>query len=190
MKHIKLASAAAIALGLAIAGSASAQTQLAGSIQFAGSVTDTTCIVQGGDGTNKASTNFKVTLDPTTVDELAAAGDTANATGFSVVLGGPGSGTCSVGTVASFAFDPNSQLLDKTTGRLNNGPANGAKNVQVQLLDGGPTGTPIDLNNYSVNFPALVNNQAEIKFGAEYYATAQTEAGQVLTDVLYVVNYN
>ena len=48
MKHIKLAAAAAFVLGVAAAGSASADN---GDITFTGSVTDGTCVVSGGTGT-------------------------------------------------------------------------------------------------------------------------------------------
>lgn len=189
MKNIKIASASAIALGLAFAGAASAQSVGSGTIYFDGSVTDNTCTVQGGPGTGGEVTNFTVRLDSVPTTALTAAGATAGAKTFGVILGGAGSGTCNVAGVYSFALDNSSINIDADTGALKNASGENPT-TQLQLLDA--AGAPINLfNPYSVNFPALVNNQAQINFGVRYLTKGgAATAGAVESNVKYVLTYN
>lgn len=190
MKHLKLASAAAIALGLAIAGSASAQS--GGTITFTGSVTDATCTVSGGTGTDGGTGNFTVALDEVNVNQLAAANDVANAKQFSVIIGGPGQGSCQDGTVATMSFLPSSPRIDAATGALRNALSGEAQNAQIQLLRGGMTGNAINLASGTEQFMATVaNNTATIPFGVQYLAVnGAATPGLVSTSVVYAVTYN
>lgn len=190
MKHIKLASAAAIAMGIVLAGSASAAASNGGTITFTGAVNDTTCTVTGGSGTNGGQGNFIVALDPAEPAQLATAGDVANPHAFGVVIGGPGQGSCTDGMVASMSFLLSSPQIDAATGALKNALAGEATNVQVQLTDSNGAINLADAS-YHQDSPAIVNNTATIPFSAQYLAVGGAATpGLVSTSVVYAVTYN
>jgi major type 1 subunit fimbrin (pilin) len=194
MKHIKLASALVVAMGIGAAGIAGAQTAPAstgGTITFTGAVTDQTCTVTGGAGTNGGTGNFTVALDPVPASDLAAATDVAGNKTFQVIIGGPNQTTCEDGKVATMSFVPSSPQVDAATGALKNALSGQATNTEVQVLDG--TGKAIALNDPAngVTFPAIANNTATADFQAQYLAVGGgATAGLVSTDVLYQVVYN
>jgi len=191
MKHLKLASALVVAMGIAAAGAASAQASTGGTITFTGSVTDQTCTITGGAGTNGGTGNFTVALDPVPATDLAAAGDVTGNKPFQVIIGGPGQGTCQDGKVAVMSFVPSSPQIDAVTGALANALNGQATNTEVQVLDG--TGSAIALNDpaNAVKSPAIANNTATIDFQAQYLAVnGAATPGLVQTDVLYQVVYN
>lgn len=191
MKSIKLASATAIALGLAFAGSASAQS--GGTITFTGSVADATCTVSGGPGTDGGQGSFVVNLDEADPANLAADGNTTEPLQFNVIIGGVGQGSCVDGTIAAMSFLSSSPQVDAATGALRNVVGDGgAGNTQIQVLEGGATGTAINLaaGTYSVN-ATVANNTATIPFGAQYLAVGGAATpGLIRTAVLYRVTYN
>ena len=190
MKQIKIVSAIALTLGLAIAGSASA-ADAGGTITFTGSVTDATCTVTGGTGTSGGTGNFSVALDQVNASALAAAGDTANPKVFDVIIGGPGQGTCENGKVASMSFLPSSIYIDAATGALSNALTGEATNTQIQLLDG-TTNATIDLRTGTYAATATIaNNTATVPFTAQYLAVnGAATPGLVSTNVVYAVTYN
>lgn len=190
MKQIKLVSALALAAGMAVAGTAGAQSANGGTITFTGQVTDNTCTISGGSGTDGGTSNFIVALQPVAATALAAAGATANNKPFSVVIGGAGQGSCQDGVVASLSFLVSSPQIDASTGALRNALAGQATNTQVRLLDS--AGATINLADptYSVKSPAVVNNTAQINLQAQYYATGAATPGQVSTSVVYGIAYN
>jgi major type 1 subunit fimbrin (pilin) len=191
MKHIKLASALVVAMGITAAGVASAAASTGGTITFTGAVTDQTCTIKGGSGTNGGTGNFTVALDPIPASDLAAAGDVGGNKPFDVIVGGAGQTTCEDGKVAAMSFEVSSPQIDAVTGALKNALAGQATNTEVQVLDG--TGTVIALNDPAnvVNSPAIVGNTATIPFQAQYLAVGGgATAGLVSTDVLYQVVYN
>ncbi|GLQ50145.1 fimbrial protein [Dyella flava] len=191
MKKIKLGSALAV-MGLAVAGGA-ANAADGGVITFHGVVTDTTCTVQGGSGTDGGVNNFSVALNGVDANILDRAAKTANATAFQVLVGGPDEPSCGAGDgkVASMSFLASSPQVDGATGNLNNLLTNEAGNVQVQLLqrDGS---TAIDLRdpNKGLQSANIVNHQATLQYYAQYYATAAATPGLLETNVVYAVNYN
>ena len=190
MKHIKLASAAALVMGVALAGTATAQTAAGGTITFTGAVNDTTCTISGGSGTNSGTGNFIVALDPAQPADLASAGAVAKPHAFSVVIGGPGQTSCTNGRVASMKYLVSSPQIDATTGALRNALAGEATNVQVQLRDS--TGV-INLADptYSVDSPQIADNTATIPFTAQYLAVGGAATpGLVSTSVVYGITYN
>jgi major type 1 subunit fimbrin (pilin) len=191
MKHIKLASALVVAMGIAAAGVASAAASTGGTITFTGAVTDETCTITGGAGTNGGTGNFTVALDPVPASALAAATDTAGNKPFQIIIGGSGQTTCQDGKVATLSFVPSSPQIDPATGALVNALSGQATNVEVQVLDN--NSAPIALNDPAngVTFPAIANNTATQDFSAQYLAVnAGATAGLVSTDVLYQVVYN
>lgn len=190
MKNIKLVSALA-ALGFVVAGSvAAAPAFTGGTIRFTGAVTDETCTITGGSGTDGGQGNFAVALDPVAASVLSAAGSVAGKKPFQIILGGQGQGTCEDGKVANMSFLSSSPQIDPTTGNLKNALVGQATNTQVQVLDS--TGTPIVLNDstWKVDFPAIANHTATLEFGAQYFATGEATPGLVDTSVVYAVTYN
>lgn len=185
MKYIKLAAATAFVLGIAAAGSASADNGL---ITFTGSVTDGTCVVSGGAGTNQGQGNFTVALDPIGAADLANAGAVGGRKNFHVVFSDGTGGPCAAAlTTAKFRFTPSPNV--NTNGRLNNiaGVNGRAENVELQLLDGA---TAIDLTSHAAKDIALdPAAPTTAEFGVQYYATAAATAGGVLSDVIYEATY-
>nr|WP_199044282.1 fimbrial protein [Dyella sp. ASV24] len=190
MKHIKLASALALSIGALVAGTASAAAANGGTIRFTGAVTDETCTITGGPGSDGGQGNFTVSLDPVPVSALPAAQAVAGKKPFSVIIGGPGQGSCQDGKVAHMSFLTSSPRVDPVTGTLTNALTGEATNTNVQLLDS--TGAPVLLNDPSNGYdsPDIVNNTATIDFAAQYYATGAATPGLVDTSVIYAVTYN
>jgi major type 1 subunit fimbrin (pilin) len=190
MKHVHLASALALVMGLAAATSASAAASAGGTITFTGVVTDATCTVKGGSGTNGGTGNFSVALDSVEAAALAAAGQTANPKLFDVIIGGPGQGTCQNGKVATMSFLTSSTQIDPTTGALANALAGEATNVQIQLL--GSANAVINLADpANARQATIVGNTATIPYTARYLAVnGAATPGLVSTSVVYSVSYN
>ncbi|QAU24793.1 type 1 fimbrial protein [Dyella sp. M7H15-1] len=190
MKHIKLASAVAIAMGITFAGVASAASSNGGTITFTGTVADTTCTVTGGSGTDGGQGNFSVALDNTQPSDLAAAGDTSEPKAFTVQIGAPGQGSCTDGKVASMSFLTSSPRIDAATGALKNALSGEATNVQIQLTDSNGAINLAD-PSYSQQSPEIANNTASIPFSAQYLAVGGAATpGLISTSVVYAVNYN
>ena len=78
MKSIKFASGIALAAGVLVMGNAQAQAANGGTIRITGAVTDATCTITGGAGTDGGTSNVTVALDPVAATSLTAAGNTAN----------------------------------------------------------------------------------------------------------------
>ncbi|WP_130617566.1 fimbrial protein [Dyella amyloliquefaciens] len=188
MKNVKLATAL-FALGFVAIGSAAHASSNGGTITFTGAVTDETCTVTGGAGTDGGTGNFTVALDPVAASKLPSAGSFANKKPFQVIIGGQGQGSCQDGKVATMSFLASSPRVNPN-GNLDNALTGQATNTQVQVLDA--TGTAIALNTgtWSVNSPAIANNTATIDFGAQYFATGAATPGLVSTSVIYAVTYN
>lgn len=191
MKCNKIALATALVLGLGMAGTASADRGL---ITFTGSVTDGTCVVSGGTGTNGATGNFTVPLDPVPTTAFAAIGDIAGLHNFNINFSNGSGGACAALTNgnAVFGFVPSSPNVN-TAGRLNNivtTAQGGATNVQLQLRNSANTVVNLSQGT-TVTVTGLNTAPATLTYGVEYYATAATVgAGGVQSDVIYNVDYN
>lgn len=190
MKHIKLASALVVAMGIGVAGVAGAQSTSGGTITFVGQVTDTTCAIKGGSGTDGGTNDFTVTLSPIQDTVLNAQGN-GNPTPFSMEINGDNDSNC-VAKTADFSFTTSSPNIDPVTGALKNTLATGAQNTEIQLLDS--SNNVIDLaDSSSASLPqvTLTNNQATINLIAQYLAPSNSAtAGAVQTNVQYTVVYN
>ena len=157
-----------------------------GTITFTGRVTDKTCTISTPGGRN-----FAVSLPTVSRSTLAAAGNVAGRTPFAINLTG-----CSAGNVATY-FEPG-PTVDFNTGRLvNQTSANGAANVQLQLLGSNNQFLPIQAagvgqpqaNSQWVTVPAD-GGSANLNYYAEYYATGVATAGSVTSSVNYTIIYN
>lgn len=154
-----------------------------GTINITGKVTDKTCTITGNNGKN-----YDLVLPTVSTQTLATAGNVAGRTPFTLKLS-----DCSEGKVATY-FEPG-PTVDAETGRLKNQKADGADNVQVQLLGSNFGFIPvlaIDKDKAQPNSQWIDVTQdggANLNYYAEYYATAQSKAGDVATSVQYTIIY-
>lgn len=189
MNKTLLSAALVAAFGLTAIGNAAAAD---GKITFNGMITDVTCTVKGGEGTDGGAQNFTVTLPTVSVTALNAADKVAGETPFTVILGGSGEANCTNGKVAYLRFEPLSSPVDAATGRLINQAAGGATKVQVELLNKGKA--PINLYtgaNADGSKETISGNTATLQYGAQYHATGgASTAGAVSTFANYSVVYN
>jgi len=196
MKKTLFSAALAATFGL-VAMQASASD---GQITFTGNITDSTCVVIGGAGTDGATGNVTVTLPTVSSGAFAAAGATAGDTPFSLIVKDNGGGKCADGTKVTLHFDGatapatggfTGTMVDSASGRLNNLTGTGqATNVQVGVYDN--TGAAINMWT-SANSPqaTVSGGQATLNYVAKYYATAAAPgAGAVKTAVMYSLQYN
>jgi major type 1 subunit fimbrin (pilin) len=194
MKNTKLASALAIAMGLAAVGTASAQSSNGGTITFLGTLTDSTCTVKGGAGTDEGTGNFTVTLDDTPASALSAANSTAAPKTFNVEIGGEGETTCgatssggSVVATMTFGITP----ATDTNGNLNNILVNEATNVQIQLLNNDSSVINLSQANAGLQSATIINNSAQMQYTAQYFsAEGGATPGKISTNTVYLIAYN
>jgi major type 1 subunit fimbrin (pilin) len=192
MQHIKLAAAMAFATGIAFVGAASAGSSN-GTIRFTAEVTDTTCTVSGGFGTNQQEGDFSVDFDKIELEQLSAPNSRHDLPSFQVVIGGS---SCRglEGKVASVSFDTNSALIDGTTGKLKNEPSDGAQNVQLGLTT--VDGNDINLanpNQFDATFarnPDFTSSAALVFKPYLQVGNAPATPGAISTSVAYVMSYN
>jgi major type 1 subunit fimbrin (pilin) len=177
-----IAMATAGLLGLASFGANAAD----GTITFTGSVSDTTCSINGVASGSPA--DVTVPLKEVTASSLAAAGATSGAasTPFDLKLTG-----CSGGATKAVANFENGPTVDQTTGNLSNA-AGTAKNVQVQLLNAQrqPINIVTSLNNdIATNGADISSGSGNLQYYSQYYSTGAAEAGSVNTSVQYTMQY-
>ncbi|HEY4145420.1 fimbrial protein [Pinirhizobacter sp.] len=184
--NTKLVCAFALTSALA-AGSAIAAD--GGTIRFDGLVTDGTCVISGGAGTDGGTGNIAVPLDSVAVTSLDTVGAVAGKKAFNIIVTGEDGGECVSGRNANFSFESSSLRVDAETGNLINALM-GETNAQLQLLDR-DTNTAIDLsqpNTKTVAFDA--SNRAVLPFAAQYFAKDVGTPGRLSTSVVYSVTYN
>lgn len=170
--------------------SAGAYAASSGTITFTGELTDTTCEVdingQGSDAT--------VTLPSEGVENLTTAGQVSGRTSFNMNLSKCVAGDKNPKSKVSAFFQAGS-TVDLSTGRLVNQSANGAKNVELQLLDPANSYAVINVGNTDqiaktthVNIDTT-NGSALLHYAVEYYAIGQTTPGAVSSSVIYNLMY-
>lgn len=176
-------------LGMSVIASASAAD---GKITFTGTISDSTCTVTGGSGTNGGVSDFTVALPTVQVDALSAADKVAGATPFEVKLGGSTSTGCKDAKVASLYFEPTSAPINAATGRLTNqSSSSAATNVEVELLNKANTAINLATGaNAAGSEETITGSTATLKYTAQYHATGgKSTAGGVSTYVNYSVVY-
>ncbi|WDH19989.1 fimbrial protein [Pseudomonas chlororaphis] len=158
-----------------------------GTVTINGAITDTTCDISVNGGSKDAT----VVLPTVSVSSLAAAGDTAGSTPFNFKLTGC-SGTSLSTAIARFE---NGAFVDTNTGRLkiNSSVTDPATNVQVQLLNSelnpivaGETAENSSQNDVPVS---IASGSGTLNYYARYYATGQSTAGAVVSQVDYTIVY-
>jgi len=192
MKHIKTASMAALVLGFASLGFAGGAAHAdSGLITFVGSVSDSTCVVSGGAGSNGAFGNFTVALDPVRTTALDVTAKTAGRKGYEVIFSNGNGGSCATTAItkAHFRFVGSSPSVT-IDGRMKNVLGlTGAQNVELQMLD--ESNAVINLTNHTRKDVTLATTAPTvIRFGVQYYATGVASAGNVRSDVIYEASYD
>ncbi|QRR08387.1 type 1 fimbrial protein [Burkholderia sp. MS455] len=156
-----------------------------GTITFNGTVLAQTCTINGnGSGSN----NFNVPLQSVSTSALAAAGQYANRTPFNISLTAC---TPASGTVHAY-FEPG-PTVDTATGNLILA-AGGASNVEIQLLNGDGSYSPIKIGaaDASQNSKAVAISAAgaaTLNYYAQYLATGAATAGAATSSVMYSLVY-
>lgn len=177
MKKIILAASVIAAFGAANA----AQAASTGAITFNGELTATTCDVsvegQGPDAT--------VVLPTLGTNVLNAPSKVAGATRFNMAL------TNCAGTLktASAYFEDGATV--NAQGRLINSGT--ATNVDLQLLDGSGTRGVINVGSgtqaTTTTYVDVSTGSATLLYDVQYFATAPTTAGTVVSSVVYNLQY-
>ena len=161
-----------------------------GQITFAGSITDVTCIVTGGEdgGEESASSTFTINLPQVRTTVLSGNGKTAGDTKFYLKLSGA---NCTDGKTANVIFEKAHSEIDSATGNLVNLLAEngGSKNVQIALLNKDKTVLDLRNSNASHQPVQIAGNTARFDYWAQYHATGQATAGSVRSLVTYSISY-
>jgi len=181
--NTKLVFALAMTSALA-AGSAMASE---GIVTFTGEVTDVTCVISGGEGTDGAVGDITVALQPVNANSLDAAGKSVGTKRFDILVDNGAGQPCQSATKATFGFKNTSLNIDPTNGNLNNTLA-GESNAQLRILDQ-DLATPIDLRIASTKEVDPSVAGARFIYGVQYFAKDVTTVGQVKTNVEYAVTY-
>jgi major type 1 subunit fimbrin (pilin) len=180
-------SAAVVAAGVASLFAISAHAA-DGTVYITGSVTDTTCSINGIASGSPADVTAKLPDVPT--GSLASAGavaGTSNAGDIQFVLTG-----CSGSATKAVAHFENSPTVDQTNGYLLNQATGGAGNVDVRLLNSAMQ--PINIltaenNTLANNAATITGGNATLNYFAQYYATAAATGGSVSSSVQYTMQY-
>lgn len=155
-----------------------------GTITFAGEITSPTCLINGGNG----GENFEVALPKVAANALRETGAVAGNTTFNINLSNCGY----TGGKVRAAFQEGGQV-DPRSGRLNLQNVEGAdvaKNVQIELANAeDDKGIVIGEEQATNYFPISEEGSATLNYVARYYATGRAAAGQVRSQVTYVLQY-
>lgn len=179
MKKNIAISALVIAMSLSASMVAAASV---GTVTFNGNINSNTCAVKINNGTADAT----VTLPTVSSSVLAAAGQTAGATNFSMDLSGCSTGIGAATAVRAY-FESGANVNAANGNLKNNGTAT---NVEVQLLDNAGTVLKAGDNSQRSNpGTALTAGAASLVYSAQYVATAAAGAGTVDTSVTYSIDY-
>jgi len=156
---------------------------LDGSVKFIGSVTGSTCSLDPANPTTLA-------LPSVTMGTLTAAGKAYGMTPFSIKLVG-----CAATATLRYSTFFSSTQIDAAGNLLNTAAAPAATGVAVQLFSnsGSVAGTAMDLNQASgaqnAAWGGPVATGVELKYSAQYLASAATTPGAVEATVIYTVLY-
>lgn len=168
-------------LGLASLGAQASD----GTITFTGSLSDTTCSINGiAAGTLATST---VTLPQVSASSLGVTGATAGRSA-PIPLALTGCTGTATKAVAYFESGPN---IDPANGYLSN-TSGTASNVDVRLLNASfqPINILSGLNNdIAGNGATITAGTANLMYYGEYYATGKATAGTVNTSISYTMQY-
>jgi len=156
-----------------------------GTINFTGSLTASTCKINGNSAGTATAVN--VTLPTLAASALANAGSSAGVTPFALSLTG-----CT-GTTAQTQFEVG-PTVDATTGNLVNQSTESSKsNVQVQILNNQMQAINLYTNQNSQSTTLTGDESATsgtLQYYAQYYAPAKATPGAISTSVTFSMLYN
>lgn len=157
-----------------------------GTITFTGKIVDQTCTVSTG------SDRISVTLPTVKTAVLDQANKTAAITPIVISLSGCNVNAAEGAKKVKAYFEPNAST-DFDTGNLKNATGTGkAENVQIQLLNSDGV-TPIKLGSdfarQNVTATEVKKDTVELRYNAQYYATAAVTPGDVSGTVNYTIAY-
>ncbi|BCF91966.1 MULTISPECIES: fimbrial protein [Paraburkholderia] len=160
-----------------------------GTITITGSVSDTTCSINGKASGSPA--DLAVTLPTVQAGSLTTAGATAGMSNLGDIrfsLSG-----CSGAATKAIARFENGPTVDQSSGNLTNqASASPALNVQVRLLNANTQPINVltgDNNNFATNGATITGGSATLNYFAQYYATGKAQPGNVSTSVQYTMQY-
>ncbi|REE23259.1 MULTISPECIES: fimbrial protein [unclassified Paraburkholderia] len=160
-----------------------------GTITFTGSVSDTTCSINGVSSGNPA--DIAVTLPPVPAGALASANATAGTTSAGAIqmkLTG-----CSGAATKAVARFENGPTVDQSSGYLvNQSTITPSQNVEIRLLNANMQ--PINIltganNDISANGAPISAGSATVNYFAQYFATGKAQPGSVTSSVQYTMQY-
>lgn len=155
-------------------------------IQFQGEVTDQTCKVD-----LKGNTGSIVLLPTVSKSELAAPGETAGITPFTITVSDCATSETSSQSIVTEFLGEN-VLEPGVLGNATSEDGSYAKNVGIQLVEDTNTKTPINLNGVTKS-QSVINlagqSSGEHTFGAQYYAMDAATSGKVSAVVNYTISY-
>lgn len=158
-----------------------------GQINFAGEVTAQTCQITGTPGAAGAPVTLPtVTLPTVSSLALATNGATTGNTPFQIQITGCDPARKSVTALFS------GSTIDTSTGALRNTAANGAKNVELQLLNADATPLALDRNTVAgqgSKSAQLISGKATLYYIARYQARGAATAGPVESSVQFTMIY-
>jgi len=172
-------------LGLASLGAQASD----GTITFTGSLSDTTCSINGVAAGSPADIP-NVTLPEVSASVLGTAGATAGRLSTPITLALTG---CSGSATKAVAYFESGPTIDQGNGYLKNmASASPATNVEVRLLNA--VFQPINIakgshNDIASNGATITAGNATLNYYGEYYATGKATAGAVSTSVNYTMQY-
>jgi major type 1 subunit fimbrin (pilin) len=177
-----IAIAAGSLFGLAPLGAHAAD----GTISISGTVTDSTCSINGSASGTPA--DKAVTLAPVPTGSLSSSGEvagTSNPADLQLKLSG-----CSGTATKAVARFENGPTVDQTNGYLSNSGT--AQNVEVRLLNAQmqPINVTTGANNdVSTDGATITGGAATLQYFAQYYATGVAAPGTVTSSVQYSMEY-
>ena len=160
-----------------------------GTITINGSVSDTTCSINGAATGSPA--DLTVTLPTVPAGSLSSAGATAGTSNMGDIKFAL-SGCSGTATKAVARFE-NGPTVDQSSGYLlNKASTTPAQNVQVRLLNAQMQ--PINVltngnNDLVANGAVISGGAAMLNYFAQYYATGKAQPGNVNTSVQYTMQY-
>ncbi|MFH5254407.1 fimbrial protein [Burkholderia semiarida] len=153
-----------------------------GEITFKGEITAQTCSVRG----NGQGKNFEVKLPTIPAAQLDAAGKEAGYTPFTISLN-----NCAEDSGKVYTFFEAGPSVDPDTGHLKPEGAEGAKGVQVAIMNSDFSTIKVGAEPGAQNSASVSINEkaAELNYYAKYIAIGKAEAGAVSTTVRYSIAY-
>jgi len=188
MKKTIISSLLAIAAAAPIASYA-----VDGTITFNGSVTGSTCVINGG---GAGAGDFTVTMAPVPTSALASAGQTAgnNPAAIRIALTScnPASGNVRAFFEGGATVDPVTHALRNNAASTPTAPA--ATNVQIRLFDK-ISGTDLNLDavrgsQFASSVAISSAGAATLEYGTKYLATGAATAGPVRSTIQYTLDFH